>query len=256
MLDSEPDPFEVVAFLSARFAPPVLQNTEGEPLVLCEARLRTGDATALAAALDGAYDRPDADEPAWIEHITTHGMPRIRASLRLDGDTLVVEANSEARMDRALDTVRALDAGLVLVDETRTPVDEVPRPTAGPGSPLGAGPALPPRRRWRLTTRAGGPGSMLAPSGPFGGAGASGASGGVDMNDPQVRAMLDEFVQRYEQVWLDEAVPALDGLTPREAAADPTRRPDLIRLIDTFAPDEGQPGLMSPARLRAALGLA
>jgi hypothetical protein len=42
-------------------------------------------------------------------------------------------------------------------------------------------------------------------------------------------------------------------VTPRQAAADPTRRPDLIRLLETFGPTG--PGAMDPDRLRAALGL-
>lgn len=43
LLDSGPDPLDLVAFLTRRFAPPALRNTEGDPLVLCEATLRTGD---------------------------------------------------------------------------------------------------------------------------------------------------------------------------------------------------------------------
>jgi len=34
------------------------------------------------------------------------------------------------------------------------------------------------------------------------------------------------------------------------------RRPDLIRLLDSFPQDTARPGTMSPARLRAALGLS
>jgi hypothetical protein len=59
----------------------------------------------------------------------------------------------------------------------------------------------------------------------------------------------------YEAAWLDEPIPALDGHTPRECADDPSRRPDLLRLLDSFPPHDGQPGTMSPARLRTALGL-
>ncbi|MGH3832107.1 MAG: SEC-C metal-binding domain-containing protein [Pseudonocardiaceae bacterium] len=49
LLDSEPDSLDLVTFLTRRFAPPVLLNTEGEPLVRCVATLRTGDPVALAA---------------------------------------------------------------------------------------------------------------------------------------------------------------------------------------------------------------
>ncbi len=71
---------------------------------------------------------------------------------------------------------------------------------------------------------------------------------------PEVAAALEEMVRSFEEAWLDEEIPALSGRTPRECAADPTRRPDLIRLLETF-PDTGAPGAMSPARLRKALGL-
>jgi hypothetical protein len=53
----------------------------------------------------------------------------------------------------------------------------------------------------------------------------------------------------------DEHIPALDGHTPRQAADDPTRRGDLIKLLDSFPADEGTPGHMSAQRLRSALGL-
>ena len=67
--------------------------------------------------------------------------------------------------------------------------------------------------------------------------------------------MLDEFIREYEAKWLDEPIPALDGHTPRQAADDPTRRGDLIKLLDSFPADDDTPGRMSAARLRSALGL-
>ncbi|MFC9841644.1 hypothetical protein ACFVKB_49145 [Rhodococcus sp. NPDC127530] len=48
----------------------------------------------------------------------------------------------------------------------------------------------------------------------------------------------DKCDRRNEQRWLDEAIPALGGHTPRECAADPTRRDELIRLI----PQQELPG--------------
>jgi hypothetical protein len=61
-------------------------------------------------------------------------------------------------------------------------------------------------------------------------------------------------VRQYEQAWLDQPIRALSGRTPRECAADSTRRSDLIGLLDMF-PDTDAPGAMRPARLRAAVGL-
>lgn len=80
------------------------------------------------------------------------------------------------------------------------------------------------------------------------------AQGAINIDDPEMAAALDAMILDYEARWLDEPIPALDGHTPRQAADDPTRRPDLIRLLDSFPADVGRHG-MSPDRLRAALGL-
>ena len=68
-------------------------------------------------------------------------------------------------------------------------------------------------------------------------------------------ALLYEFIRDYETRWLDEPIPALDGHTPRQAADDPTRRADLINLLDTFPAGEAARGGMDADRLRARLGL-
>ena len=214
LLDSESDPDDLLWFLSRRFAPPVLQNTEGEPLEFCEATLRSDDPDALATALDTAYDR-DETEPRWSEHVTTHGLDRIRATITLDGSNVQVETNSEPRMDRVLDTLRDQQPGLQLLSRTRRPADDVQE--AMTRAPAGV------------------PDEVLDPS------------------DPQIAAVLEQMVRAHEQAWLDEPIPALTGLTPRDAAADPTRRPDLIRLLNSFG--TAGPGTMDADRLRAHLGL-
>lgn len=89
-----------------------------------------------------------------------------------------------------------------------------------------------------------------------------------DADESAVMARLNEEISRQAQArWLDEHVPALDGLTPREAAADPTRREQLERLLAEF--DEqterirhldaggtlGAPITYDTAALRRELGL-
>ncbi|MCZ4563397.1 SEC-C domain-containing protein [Rhodococcus sp. IEGM 1401] len=71
---------------------------------------------------------------------------------------------------------------------------------------------------------------------------------------PELIGLLDEQIREYERKWLTESIPALDGWTPRDAAADPTRRDDLIRLLDSL-PGEERPGAMSVRRLRDMLDL-
>jgi tetratricopeptide (TPR) repeat protein len=218
LLDAGPEPEEVAALLSARYAPPQLQNTEGEPMVMCEATLRSDNPVALAGLLDRAYDPVEGEAGQWVEHVTTHGMERIRATLELDGADLKVEVNSEARMDRVLASVRELQPGLTVVAETR-------RPAADVQEAIGRA--------------------------PFSGSGAA-----LDPAHPAVAAALEEFIRAQEQAWLDDPIPALAGATPREAAADPTRRPDLLRLLDTYDEAAGAGVVtMDPARLRSALGL-
>ena len=219
LLDSEPDPVELVAALSRRFAPATLTNTEGEPLVICEATVRVDDADGLAAALDETYDRVDGEEPPrWHEHVNTLGMPHIRAVLVRDGDALRVETNSAERMDRVVATLIRLDPTMRVLDDFRRPIRDA-REAAELAAQLPAG------------------------------------ENGLDPNAPEVATMLDEFIREYEAKWLDEPIPALDGHTPRQAADDPTRRGDLIKLLDSFPADDGAPGRMSAERLRSALGL-
>ena len=216
LLDEGPDPVDLVEFLSRRFAPPTLTNTEGDPMTICEATIRVSDSAGIESALDDTYDRvEDAEPPQWFEHVSTHGREHIRATLVLDGETLRVETNSEERMDRVLAAVKRLDPTMSVLDDTRERVDD-------PGAMLARMPAT--------------------------------AQGAINLDNPEMAAVLDAMILDYEARWLDEPIPALDGHTPRQAADDPTRRPDLIRLLDSFPADAGRHG-MSPDRLRVALGL-
>jgi hypothetical protein len=75
------------------------------------------------------------------------------------------------------------------------------------------------------------------------------------MEDPEIRAAIEAHFARYEDEWLDTPIPALDDRTPRDAAADPIGREELVRLLASFPePAHGEVG-MSPQRLRVALGL-
>ncbi|MGH3780656.1 MAG: YecA family protein [Pseudonocardiaceae bacterium] len=230
LLDSGPDPLELVSFFTRRFAPLALHNTEGDPLMLCQATLWTGDPAALSVALDEAYQRNGTDTPQWIEYVTANGSEYIRATLRLDGHELTIHTNSEARIDRVLDTVHPLDSTLTIVNQSRQLARDAREAAA-----LAA-----------RTAPASEDHSDPAHSNP---------ADRLDLADPEVGAALDRFIRDYEQKWLDETIPALAGRTPRQAAADPTRRGDLIRLLDSFPTHNDKPRTMNPDRLRAALDL-
>ncbi|KAA8957673.1 SEC-C domain-containing protein, partial [Mycobacterium sp.] len=220
LLDSQPDPVMLVAALSRRFAPPLLVNTEGDPLAICEATVRIGDPAGIEAALDDTYDRVDDEQPPrWFEHVITDGLQRIRATLLLDGDTVRVEANSDQRMDRVLATLARLDPAMSVLEDSRRPLRDA-REAA-----------------------------ELAKQLPVTGQGA------LDPDDPELAGFLDEVIRGYETRWLDEPLPALNGHTPRQAADDPTRRGDVIKLLDSFPAGAAARGGMDADRLRAALGL-
>jgi hypothetical protein len=66
----------------------------------------------------------------------------------------------------------------------------------------------------------------------------------------------EELLQMMERRWMTEPVPALGGVTPQEAVADPTRRDSVVRLLATFPEsDDPQALLLRPDRIRAELGL-
>lgn len=92
-----------------------------------------------------------------------------------------------------------------------------------------------------------------------------------DADESTALAHLKAEMSRQAQArWLDDNIPALGGLTPREAAADPTRREQLERLLAEFdSHDErireldlgsdgmiGGPITYDTAALRRELGLA
>ena len=220
LLDDTPDPEEVVAFLSRRHAPVTLVNTAGDPLMLCEATLHTPDPDRLRAALDDTYDHEGAEPSTWLHLREIDGLDRICATLRLAGEELTVSTNSAARMDDTLATLRQLEPGIEVRTDRRTPArtsEEVAELARNrPARPEAA--------------------TDLAES-------------------PEAQEALGNIIRQYEERWLDLPIPALAGHTPREAADDPTRRPDLLRLLDTFPDRDDDPTGMSPGRIRAALGL-
>ena len=78
-----------------------------------------------------------------------------------------------------------------------------------------------------------------------------GVDGGDD--DAVSSAVMAELGRQFQARWLDESVPALGGLTPREAAADPTRRERVERLLDEF--DRSGAGVYDTTAMRRELGL-
>ena len=82
-------------------------------------------------------------------------------------------------------------------------------------------------------------------------------AGVIDPSDPESSELVEQIRDQLERRWCDETVPALGGLTPRQAAADPTRRENLLRLLASFEATPGPAGsiIMRPERLRELLDL-
>ena len=177
---------------------------------------------AVAAKVLGHHYEPEGD--GWVEmHDLGGGEEILRATLALDGDRLTVTTHSEARLDRVLSLLSDELAGATVVSEERRPLR---------------------------------PGEMPEPP-PLLGRGPAGAGGPLGLSPEEERAVVVHIQEQMERRWLDEPVPALGHLTPRQAAADPTRREQLERLLASYPePEPGTPGiLLRPGELRGALGL-
>jgi hypothetical protein len=223
--DSDPGAEDVACWLGEAFSPPKLANREGQETVFCRAVLRP-DASLwenVAASLDDLYGEPD-DEGTWTERATLErGESIVRGFVQRDGDTLVVETNSVQRFDRMLHELHEVAAGgLEILAELRLPAAE----------------ALARHREEK--------GDAKPPE-------------SSDLSPEMSRALRDMMRQR-EDAWLDESIPALAGLTPRQAADDPTRREDLLALLNEFDRDEVDEtsGFVTfdVTRLRQQLGLS
>ncbi len=219
VLDGYADPDALASWYGSLSLPPELQNREGEDLVLRRTVCEVDEDTALIVELlDDLYGR-DGDELIWTETTTVAGEEGIvRGTVRLDGSTLVVESNSEERQARILGALDELFPYDVVEDSGSDPFDLV----GDLDDDEDAGPV------------------------------------GMDDMPEEVRELVERQMREYEERWCDEAVPALDGLTPRQALDDPTRREDLFALLREMrrmSPPEGAFG-MSVDRIEELLGIA
>jgi hypothetical protein len=219
LLDSEPGAAALASWVGAAFAPPRLTNREGEETILCRAALRP--ASTPWDKLVAVLDEKyvSTGDRQWTERALVDGDDVVRCFIRREDEDLVVETNSVERFERLLGSLRELVSDLVVVDDERLTPDQ----------------AL--ARRTAMTDPSAWPPGEIP---------------------PQVDQAIEDLLLQKEREWMDQAVPALGGLTPREAAADPSRREDLVSLLREFeGPAMNIPGLrgFNAARLREQLGL-
>jgi len=205
--------------------PPVLQNTEGEPLALIKATYRLPDADGAAAAL-GRKLR-DEGEGRFAEMYEGHGREWIRGSIAIAGDIATIDTNSVKRAARLERILLRAAPGAKLIKREESGIDEL----------LAEAHSNPRRAKPSADEE------FLAHS-------------------PEVAAAMAEAMRDFEKQWLDEPIPALGGLTPRQAATDKAMPRELDALLKDMewsdrraGPAAANQGTMDPARLRAMLGL-
>ena len=220
LVDAEPDVEDLASWYGQAMALPTLVTRDGEPVILCRVEMTTAlDRQALRAVLDDILE-PEGDD-TWLD-LTPDSISEdertMRGTVRLDDGRLCIDTNAEARLERLLEMLAAAVPDAAIV------VDERTDPRA----------AILERRSVDLPTPV------------------AGAALPADQ-----AAFLDELIRTKEAAWVDEAIPALGGLTPKQALDDPTRREDLLSLLremDTTAGPSGGVGF-DPSRLRALLNL-
>ncbi|HET9033053.1 MAG TPA: hypothetical protein VFN25_09115 [Dokdonella sp.] len=53
----------------------------------------------------------------------------------------------------------------------------------------------------------------------------------IDINDPEILALVSSHLKEHYRTWIDSALPALNGRTPRQAIADPGGRDQVEALV-------------------------
>lgn len=230
LLDADPDVDDLLDWYAALSAPPRLHTTAGDPLESITQVYAVPDVEAARDALTGHLEVVDDQLCAFEDR---DGQRWLRGSVTFNDATsqLTVATLSATRAAWFAELIEAEVADARLVDEERMPASELAR----------------------------GAGSLGGPDGSFG------EEDDLDPGalDPEVgaelEAELDRFMTEHEDRWLDTSIPALGELTPREAAADPTRRDQLDQLLtemERMAESWDSPGRpMDGRRLRHLLGM-
>lgn len=220
LADPDRSPAEVCQALSAHPLQGLVDH-EGDPLCLGVAWLDHDDVVKAIGALGQAEDMDGGvTRVVWLADPDVRGRAGVNGTVWVGEDTdeppLRVEATSEPRLDALIARVEAV--GGTLVRRRTTPywqaMDDVERFGPAHDIPL--------------------------------------EDDGDDPLDEDLAAHMDDMVQQMEIEWCDTEVPALGGLTPREALDHPVARADLLKLLDSLDDEEGT---FDAGRLRAELGL-
>jgi hypothetical protein len=214
----EADAEEVAALLGTALQPPQMRNTDGESLRFHTTTWLVDETTDAAAVLQQAGWKVQDTQVSFVRDSSSQRDTVIAAGT-IEGRRLTLEVNSDERAEEMFRLLRSLLPGSLVLEMDVRELHEV----------------------------------MAVGSSGIGGA-APLTSDGRSLSAEQEREVMTQYMAMAEQRWLDEQVPALRGMTPREAAADPIGRIELQRLLASF-PDTDDPTQMSARRLSDLLGL-
>ena len=209
------------------YRPPALHTAEGHPVMLGRLRYEIRDLSRLLAALSTAADFEETtapDEPAGTRHfawLSTGPAERwVKEGPRPEHGVMVTSQRMEDPRTPGLTSLATLT-----VTRDRLTVEAFSAE----------------RLAWvkgRLTELAGEAVSLRADVvedawRKIGATARSGRSGKQSAEiSPEVEArFLAPMLHRHYKTWLDDAIPALEGKTPRTAAKDARLRPKLIQLL-------------------------
>jgi hypothetical protein len=221
---------------------PSIVNTDGDPVLFHEQDFAIDSAEAAFEALAplssspaGCRDAAERDAAGRIVKAEvdwsvappkeTSPMPHVAiATFEIDGTRMTARTNSAARAERVAEKIEELLGGSARLRGTR--VDPLDRPRAVP-SPEERARAREEQERLR--------------------------------DDPEVREMVRGILLDHARSWVDESIPALDGVTPRAAMKSGAGRKKveiLVRQMEDHDPiGDGGPR-EDVAWIRKELGLS
>lgn len=203
LLRTQPEGEEIAAFFRLSSRLPELRTSEGEDMVICEARYDVADADEVWERLAVGLEETDDSVLTELAEVEGSGMV-VRGSIRRKGDRLVVETNSLERLRRLQQRLFEADPDARLVSESSVPIEDLLA------------------ERAQQADEDDGDDEEDAPVSTSG------------LTTEQEQEALAVAMRHHEETWPDIALPALSGRTPREAAADPELRGELEALLDDF----------------------
>ena len=196
----------------ANWRPPIVQNTDGDDLILHTASFGVSDERNVRRDLlarEDIEDDPDAGEFVWSRDDDRSermlGGPVTLGRIEFVGDELILSVNSAQRFAKARKWLEAIDGVTFRDVDVRDFLNEDPEDR-------------PPDERF-------------AESEP------------VEIT-PELQAGLQDMFDKQYMNWLDTPLPALGGRTPREACGTESGRQSVAMLIRTT------PDPMGPAPVR------